>query len=350
VSETVRSRSAALDAVRVAGIAVVVASHTWPDAPLLRLLASPWHVPAFFILTGYLWNEHRTLGDDARRRAHSLLLPYATWLALIGLPFVVWTWVQGGSPARMAAGLLYGAQLGRPFSAFWFVAALFAACLLVRLMQRFTRPVAWLAAGAGVVAVYLAGPTLADTPYSIGLVPACAAFILLGQEIRRVRHLVQRPGVIGVIALTTALVLIAGGAYAPLDIKYGDLGLPLIGVVVATLVSTGLILVAEATVPRLSARLQETISHAAGAGLAVLLGHAAVLYLGDSLAQGPPVLVFLLALLLPWGVGLVALRTRLSPWLTGTRSRPASTRPQHPAPSGAPVRELSLVGAGTGRR
>jgi len=313
-----KPRSAALDAVRLVGIVAIVYGHTWPDDWTVAYLLSPWRVPAFFLLSGYLWSTGRTLPDEARRRARTLVVPYVAWLAIIAIPLLGWqAFHSSASPTRLAAGIVWGAQLGRPFSAFWFIAALFCTALLVRALESLPRWTAWTVCGIGILAVYAVGEAIAHTPYSVGIVPACALFVLVGQELKRHRPRISRPGAAGLVLLCLGALLIAVGAYTPIDVKYGQFGPPVVGIVVASAISIGLILLAEAFAPRLPAGVQQMIRTLAAAGLAVLLAHAAVLWIVDSRLGWPLWLAFVLALLLPFAVGLAANRTPLAPLITG---------------------------------
>jgi fucose 4-O-acetylase-like acetyltransferase len=334
MGQSAKPRSAALDAVRLLGIVAIVYGHTWPDDWTVAYLLSPWRVPAFFLLSGYLWSTGRMLPDEARRRTRTLVVPYVAWLGIIAVPLLGWhAFHSTGSTSRLAAGILWGAQLGRPFSAFWFIAALFCTALLVRAIEPLPRWTAWAVCGTGVLAAYAAGAVIAHTPYSLGIVPACAFFVLLGQELKRHRTRIARPAATGLVLLALGGLLIAVGAYTPIDVKYGQFGPPVVGIVVASAVSIGLVLLAEAFVPALPGGVQEMICTLAAAGLAVLLAHAAVLWVVDGRLGWPPWLAFLLALVLPFAVGLAANHTRLAPWITGRErsDRAPVGTPKHPA-------------------
>lgn len=80
----------------------------------------------------------------------------------------------------------------------------------------------------------------------------------------------------------------------------------------AALISIGLILVAESLVR--PGRLSQVISLLALPLLAVVLAHPVFLWI-----PGPLWLKFMLGLLVPLVVGLIALWTPLAPWVTGQR-------------------------------
>jgi hypothetical protein len=159
--------------------------------------------------------------------------------------------------------------------------------------------------------------------------------------------------------LVVAVALIASGASAPLDLKQGDFGTPVVSVVTAILISCGGILVAQRALARVGARASAVISQLALCGFMVVLTHAAVLYLLHE-AGAPHWAAFAVALVAPWAAAMLVLRTPLAPVLCGVprlrrhpldaaagaarsagvgeSARPAPT----PALRGGPSRELSL--------
>jgi hypothetical protein len=101
-----------------------------------------------------------------------------------------------------------------------------------------------------------------------------------------------------------------------MNIKIGDFGTPVISSIVAIMISFGLVLIADSTLTHISARVSRVITVLALAAFTVVLVHPAILW-----ALGPLDLpqwaIFTFALVVPWGIGLAALRTKYSVWLTG---------------------------------
>lgn len=58
------SRSVGIDVVRVIAIVAIVAGHAWTRVRS-ALVVHAWHVPVFFILSGYLWSGRRSLRQEA---------------------------------------------------------------------------------------------------------------------------------------------------------------------------------------------------------------------------------------------------------------------------------------------
>ncbi|MEU8260771.1 acyltransferase [Micromonospora sp. NPDC048999] len=308
------TRSAGIDLLRIIGIAAVVVGHVWGGS-IARAAIYTWHVPLFFILTGYFWTRGRPMADEFRKRWRSLGVPYLTWLALLIALLVVADAVTGEVADGTFGDALYGGTAAvRPFSAFWFVSVLFLLALAYRALERFPAGVAWAVALVGLLVAYLAPPLVTAGPLGLFLVPACLIFVLSGRLLRQLRpHLSVGAGAV-LLALGAALVV--SGLGTPLDIKAGNFGAPGFGVLTAVLISGGLILLAEALDTRIGGGAARTINRLSVCGIAVVLSHAAVLWVLHTPSSGGWSHLAA-ALVPPWAFALVALRTPASPYLLG---------------------------------
>lgn len=309
------TRSAGIDLLRVVGIAAVVVGHVWSDH-VTRAAIYTWHVPLFFLLTGYFWTPGRPLGGELGRRWRSLGVPYVTWFALLFAALVAAEAATGEVAEGAFGNALYGGSAAvRPFSAFWFVSVLFLLAVAYRGLERFPAAVTWTVALVGLLVAYLAPKVVTAGPLGLFLVPACLVFVLAGRLLRRLRpHLSA-----GVAAVMLALgaALVVTGLSTPLDVKAGDFGTPGLGVLTAVLISGGLVLLAEELDTRIGAGPAGTISRLSACGIAVVLSHAGVLWVLHTPPNGGW-LHLTAALVLPWAFALVALRTPASPYLLGT--------------------------------
>ncbi|ADG75329.1 acyltransferase 3 [Cellulomonas flavigena DSM 20109] len=321
------TRSVGIDLVRVVAVVAIVLGHVWSEGPF-RTVVHLWHVPVFFLLSGYLWRSGRPLGDEVRRRARTLLVPYVAWLVIILAVVVVIALARGeGLPLGAArSALLGGAYATRPFSAFWFVTALFVAVVLYRVLDRGPWWVRWVGALIGLTLGYVAGDVLTRVPLSIGLALPCLVFVAAGHELARWRpRLPERATVpVGLGLVAVGAVAVATGLAGLVDLKRADLGTPVVSVVVAVLVSTGLVLLAEAAARHVPEAAGRTVVALAATALLVVLTHAVVLWLLGTPPQGRA-LDAALALVLPWALGLALLRVPAAApvLLGGAAARPA---------------------------
>lgn len=333
------ARSGAIDAVRVLGVAAVVAGHSL-GTPLVRPLFYTWHVPLFFFLAGYFWSTHRSLAGELRTRTRTLGAPYLSWWVLIAVIFVpLDATLETTTTARLLGPFVNGQHSAMPFTTFWFVSALFATVVLFRVIDLLPRPAVWAVALIGSVCGILAGNILAQTPLAIGSAFPCLIFMVFGTLARDLRSHIARPGLVGLVLLLASALLVATGVSAPLDIKQGDYGTPGLSVLTAAAISFALILLAETLFARLADSLSPSsysfvntaTTRLAFAGLAVVLLHPLVLWL--MLKFAPPVpngVLFVVTLAVPWAIGVTALRTPVSSWLTGVPRVGPLFRRSHP--------------------
>lgn len=315
-------RSVGVDLVRVLGIVAVVAGHVW-TTELSRLLVFPWHVPLFFFLTGWFWTSGRAVGSEVRGRWRTLLRPYATWFVLISLAWYPSTLAAGGASdvVDLLRPFLGGQYVGRPYSAFWFVTALAVAAVALRLLERFPPWAPWAVALAAVGVATVSPGVLRLPPASAGTALACLLFVLAGSVARRWLPRLPSPGALGAALLLVGAASTALGS-APLDLKQADFGTPVVSAATAVVLCSGLTLVGLALDDVVPHRLGAVVSRLAGCGIAVVLLHAAVIWVAEPFVQAP--WVFVLSVTLPWTAALLLEHTRAAPWLLGVRT-PAST-------------------------
>lgn len=308
-------RNGYLDLVRVVGTIAIVLGHIEALAPVPSLVY-PWHVPIFFVLSGWLWREGRDLTSEIRVRAKALLLPYVTWFAVVSLVYGAVLWSRGrDQTSKVEEQLPGGAHAVEPYSAFWFITALFVAVVLIRVMETVGIPL-WGQVVIGVAACALVQvfPDAAEaSPFAIAQGAGCVIFVHAGMLLRKVGA--HAGWAVGTLAL--GIVLAALPWVRPLDLKFIDYGTPVISLVVAVLVSAGLVLAPI----HIGGVWAHRISALAQTGFAVILLHALIVWLD----LGPTALVAVTAVVLPWAIGLLLARTRFGPAFGC--SRPAPLRP-----------------------
>lgn len=300
-------RSGAIDLVRIVAVAAIVAGHAFTKDVTQAWLYS-WHVAVFFILTGYLWKPDRMLRTEVSRRALSLGRPYIAGFLLLTVALLLVR--PDGALVRIAGGVEGGRFAQMPYVTLWFVSALFFTAVLFRAIERLPYAVQWGIGIVGAVVAWTWTEPLSRTPLGVGYIATCLIYLLIGDALRRVRARIPMPLLAGAVAVALGAALVAVGAAAPLDIKLGDDGTPALSAIASAAISIGLILVAE-TVVRPGA-FSKICTLLALPLLTVVLLHPLVLWLGvPSSAQ------FALGILVPLAIGLAALRTPLSPWITG---------------------------------
>lgn len=305
--EAMPNRSGAIDLVRIIAVAAIVAGHVFTRDATGDLLYT-WHVAVFFILSGYLWKPHRSLRIELSRRLRSLGRPYLAGFVILTVALLLQGFDDTGQ--RILGGLYGGGVAGMPYITFWFITTLFFTALLLRLIEPLPLAVQWAIGVVGAIAGWIWGSMLSDTPLGIGLAVTCLVYLLIGDALRRVRARIRMPLLTGILLILISAVLIMTGLSDFIDIKQGDYGTPVVSLLVSVAISFGMILVAESLVrpgmfPQVCTLLALPL-------LTVVLLHPVVLW-----TTWPDPVAFAVGMLVPLAIGLVALRTPLSPWLTG---------------------------------
>ena len=261
------ARVAWLDTARAIAIVAVVAGHVTSDRAIWAALFH-FHVPLFFMLSGMAFTPAPP-EVIAAKRARTLLLPYAAWLAIVALLDAALAVASGEAaylpwdrPAVAVARLVLGGTfLVGPFGIFWFVTCLFLVQLAGAAILRRPARVVVLAMAAAFVAAHLV-PGLPG-PWGVTAVPLALFFFLAGALWRRRGvGLGWWPALAGLLAAVTL----------PLDLKLGAIGTPGLSIVAALGLCHAILLAAQ-RLPR--SALVTTIGQAS---LVVMYLHLTLFY------------------------------------------------------------------------
>ncbi|MGN6742447.1 MAG: acyltransferase family protein [Amnibacterium sp.] len=320
------ARNAGIDLVRVIGLVAVVGGHVFSSSPIAREFTYSWHMPLFFLLTGYLWNERRTLGGEWRTRLRTLMLPYLAWVVILAALYAGFGLLLGSfDPKRLIGGLIGGGGAGAPFVTLWFVSTLFFVALLYRLIARLPMWAQWGVALLGVAAGALAPRPLSHVPLGFGIALTCVVYVVAGHAFRTVRARVDAPLPVGLVLLSVCAACVALKVAKPLDLKHLNLGTPVVSVAIAIGISIAVILIVERIMQDAPGWLGRAATVLALASLTVVFLHPALMWLFPA----PHELRwarFLLVLVVPWVLGVVVAYTPAATWLNGGKTRLTRTR------------------------
>jgi acyltransferase len=318
----------AIDLVRVIAIIGVVARHVWYDPDgIVAQVVCPWAIAVFFVLTGYLWSSKRDLDGEIKNRFRNLLIPYMTWMVVIGVPFFTWAFIHFSDKRLEVVALLaataYGSQLMVvPFSACWFFTTMFFTAVLARYLERYPRRVTWIVLGGTLVITSVIPKILWFFPLGVGLAFPCLLFLVFGQELRRHRARINRPFTTGLLVIGVgALAVVLGASHnlsgTLIEVKNSTYGFPVLGLVSGAVIGLGLVLVAEGIDPIVPSRIGPAVVQIATTSTFVMFLHPCILFMmrGDEDAGTWP--QFLASLLGSFALALLCLRLRIFPWLTG---------------------------------
>lgn len=303
-------RSVGVDLVRVLGVVAIVAGHTWDRHHFAQAGLYTWHVPVFFVITGYLWKSERGLSDEAKRRTRTLLVPYVAWLVIVTVVWFGFLAVRGEpfKESLLATLPLGGDWISRPYSAFWFITCLFAASILLRWLLTISPFLPWYIGGIGLCWSMMRPHDIARVPESIGMALPAIAFMSVGMALRRYRPHITKAVLFGALLALPAWLLGWSGAADTLNMKGGNLGTPVLSVLIAASISCGLLLIAEGIEPYLPDWIRPVVLFVASCAIPMILTHALVLAITERYAL-PSFWSFVLAFFVPLAIAYVLRRT-----------------------------------------
>lgn len=303
-ASALHKRSVRIDIVRLIGLLVVVAGHVWVQYPI------GGYVAIFFVLSGYLWSAKRSVAQDLRYQSWKLLVPYFAWLAILSVPYFARTLIgtkdEVGLGSR-ALDLLWGGERATsPFTAFWFMTAIFVAAILFRILMFAPRWVYYGCLGLALAASIFDDRLLGGLPFAVDVGAVSILFMAAGYAYRKIEPTVGRfyAGAAAVIVLCG--VLVATGTSARMTLKSADFGTPVLSIAVAVLIALAALSLARPLANALPEKGGRTISRIVQMGTPIILLHAVPLWLlPDSV---PQIVEFVAACVFPVTVALALLR------------------------------------------
>ncbi len=189
MSSTAGNRIASLDTAKGIGIILVVWAHArGPFSPYIYL----FHMPFFFIISGYLHKFDISFPEFLKRRFFSLYIPFVFWNFIFYIFRTLYT-APGKSPADIGKNLLtILLTIGKDSKfggATWFLGALFSMAVLYKLMEQVLHDpvlllVVWVVIGITAFNVNL--PFYLSRTLILGMYYAVGAFV------RSYRHFFEK--------------------------------------------------------------------------------------------------------------------------------------------------------------
>ena len=317
-SRTENERIAGVDLIRLVALFAVVVGHAYTDNQLIDRYLQSWRLPIFFVLSGFFWSQTRTLKSEVSKRTRTLIVPYLIWGVLIGFAAVAFFGFDPGDTAMSFA--LGGSYAQRPFTAFWFLTALFAAVVMLRLLDRMPAYLVWISSAALLLLNMLVGSYLALVPLSLATATGAIFFIQTGRFVAQIhqRVSVRLLQIVAVLLIAMCLVTLTmiPGTFYPLEMKRGNF--PLLAVVISLILSASLVTLG--TTIALQRRVGALVTALAKPSLVVIALHPLLLiaFSGKMPYFLVPVLAFGVSLL----VGLAIVWSPISQALAGVPRSP----------------------------
>ncbi len=122
------------------GILLMVLGHMWFNHLNYETYIYAFHMPLFFVISGYLYKTPANLGASVKKKMRTLLVPYFFFGLLYYAIWMFRHYQPGGDWVTHLRGVLLISVDDVPYeSALWFLMALFWAWLFFVLLERFIK-------------------------------------------------------------------------------------------------------------------------------------------------------------------------------------------------------------------
>jgi fucose 4-O-acetylase-like acetyltransferase len=338
VSSTAVMRDARIDAAKAVAIVLVVLGHAKGIPPWFATAVYSFHVPAFFVLSG--WFAARRAGDDPLalvvKLTRTLLVPYAVfffaayayWLLTRGIGEKAQRWgdVPWWDPLTgFVSGI--GPQL-YVNPALWFLPAMFVTVLAYALLRRVLVPrtLALVSLAFALAWIALFPQAGIRLPFALDVLPVALAFYAIGAAVSGMQSLWRTPHAAGiavtVLLLSWAALAWANGRVDVVQLRFGASGAMFL---VAALLGTALLLCVSASLARV-----RTLQWIGRNTLLILCTHMPVFFVLSGIASlaglfandkpGPAWALSISLLALALCVPMRAIFARWAPWALGLRT------------------------------
>ncbi|MZI95950.1 acyltransferase family protein [Vibrio sp. CAIM 722] len=184
-------------------ILLVVLGHVKHIPIALHHAIYAFHMPAFFILAGYLFNLHKggSTYDTIAKKFNRLIIPAWVFGLICGLPFVAITLLHFNTDAVINfLTRLYGTLTGYPSwdttfncTPLWFLYALFIIEVIAILCKKLNENTFIITLVVlGVIGVLVSYQTNVVTPFNLLIGLSCLIYFTLGFFIKRISHSISK--------------------------------------------------------------------------------------------------------------------------------------------------------------
>lgn len=298
-----------IDAARGIGIILVVFGHILTK-PLYGLDISyaifTFHMPLFIFLSAMVLKD-ADWKTVARTRFRSLLVPYFVYILLVGIPLTLATLPEGlAATAKFGARLFLGgsfffAELGP----FWYVPTFFISVVIYSALRRRLQgdgtPAFAAVMSLTLLAAYIVSALRISQPipYCLHVVPAMVFLIWVGRRIpwQTLRSPLWLLASIVVIVSCVVLDSMTSTPSFAMDLKGGELGMPIVGILLAVAGSHVCFVISDALSRQKN--LSKILTLVGRNTLPLLFLHQSVYYSLQAIGIGDQYVIAMLAIMLP---------------------------------------------------
>lgn len=243
-------RNRELDILKAFGIFLMVFDHVgWGD--LVHTYIQSFHMPLFFIVSGYLWKPEQNIKKIAIRRFKTVLVPYFSFVILYLMIMIVAS-IAGLSDKNIVlalrAVLLFPTDMqNMPFApALWFLPCFYFCNLIYAFLTDKLGKNKWIAimllAAVGFIYSTLMNYML---PFTLEPLMITPLFMLVGESIKanndKIFHWLDKCWILLVLIVFDGILVYINGSCDLRSARYHNCGLYIVDAILGTLIIWGIV-------------------------------------------------------------------------------------------------------------
>lgn len=173
-----------IDAAKGIGILLVMFGHCWLSAEYTYWLTA-FHMPLFFILSGYTFSTKRPFTDFLHAKAKTLLIPYAAFALFYTVFYTLLSRTHGGGFDPVNELRLFLLQQRHTY--LWFLPVLYLTNVFTYLLTKCLSGIKLVGGGIMMLIVFhaLSSFGCVNLIWNLDLVPLCSFFMICGMLYKR---------------------------------------------------------------------------------------------------------------------------------------------------------------------
>lgn len=187
-----------IDVLKGIGILLMILDHCfgWGESVFLHSVIQSFHMPLFFIVSGYLWKPRNELKDYIYHKIKTILVPWINFCVIYAFVFVgLYTLgkMTGKDTTKSIIALFTfstRSDLTKFASPIWFLQALFIVEILFTVLkEKIDRHYAWI-----IILIVICGITYSEKssfmlPFALEPISTGIAFFVIGHKIKKIQKI-----------------------------------------------------------------------------------------------------------------------------------------------------------------
>ena len=125
-----------IDCYKGIGAILILIGHIMPFNNPIKVFLYSFHIPLFFFISGYLYNDKRSFADTFKKKMNTLIKPFIIWNSISFIIYMIFTYDGSLTKIEMVKNLIFfnGSTIFN--SSLWFLPILFYVDIIYKFIIR----------------------------------------------------------------------------------------------------------------------------------------------------------------------------------------------------------------------